>query len=81
MRFLVHSVTLSLARAGKAGSEPIVFRGKGRDAELKPGFGFRKMRMSRQSAIETRALAEGAKDPEVRRLLLKLAESYERVSI
>ena|SRR5271166_5898347 len=47
---------------------------------MKRVHGSRKVRMSQQSAMETRALALTVKDLVVRRLLLRLAERYERVS-
>lgn len=77
--FLFQSWPGRSAPLQKAISGPGAFTGTGRDNWKRVG-GFRKMRGSRQSAIETRALALSVKDPEVRRLLLRLAERYERVS-
>jgi hypothetical protein len=36
-----------------------------------------RLRLYRESAADTRALSEEAKDPEVKRLLLELADSYD----
>ncbi len=62
-RFLFQPYPQSPTRLDRAVSESGAFRRRARDADFKPGFSFQKAQMSRQSAIETRALAQTAEDP------------------